>query len=73
MVEIDGYHHFAGGDVAWRRDRRKDWLYQVHGYRCRRVLATDVFDRERWVLDAVRTAVDDARRHPLGGGLSGTV
>ncbi len=72
VIEVDGYHHFAGGDVAWRRDRRKDWLYQVHGYRCRRVLAADVMSRPRAALDAVRVAVDDCERHPLGGGPTGT-
>lgn len=41
-VEIDGYFHFAGGEEAYRRDRRKDRLLQEHGYHVIRYLAGDI-------------------------------
>jgi len=40
-IEVDGIHHFEDAE-RYRRDRRKDLLIQIHGYRIVRVLADDV-------------------------------
>ena len=56
-VEVDGYHHFTD-PAAYRRDRRKDWELQRHGYAVVRVLADDVVARMEDVLDTVLAAVD---------------
>ena len=71
VIEVDGYHHFQD-PARYRRDRRKDWAYQARGYRVLRVLAEDVVPRRDEILDRVGTAVDHGRRHPLGGGPTGT-
>jgi hypothetical protein len=71
-VEVDGYHHFTDAD-AYRRDRRKDWELQRHGYTVLRVLAADVVERMEDVLDRILAAVDHcgrpdvAARTPQGG------
>ena len=64
-VEIDGYHHFTK-PAAYRRDRRKDWELQRHGYVVVRVLAEDVVARTEDVLDMILAAVDhcERRSHP---------
>ena len=67
VVEIDGYHHFQHPH-RYRRDRDKDWLYQAHGYHCRRFLADDVVPRLPAILDDIAVAVDHCRRHPMGAG-----
>ena len=59
-VEVDGYHHFTDPD-AYRRDRRKDWELQRHGYAVLRVLAADVVERMEEVLDRILAAVDHCR------------
>ena len=56
-VEVDGYHHFTDPD-AYRRDRRKDWELQRHGYVVLRVLAADVVERME----------EGSRPHIDGGG-----
>ncbi len=56
-VEVDGYYHFTDAD-AYRRDRRKDWELQRHGYTIVRVLAEDVVARMDEVLDAILAAVN---------------
>ena len=71
VIEVDGYHHFRT-PADYRRDRRKDWLYQVHGYRSVRVLAADVVPRLAEILDQVAAAVDHCRGHSMGGGPTGT-
>ena len=63
VVEVDGYHHFTAAD-GYRRDRRKDWLYQAHGYRYVRVLADDVHARLAEKVDEVGAAVSHCRGHP---------
>jgi len=40
-VEVDGYYHFSDPE-AYKRDRRKDYLLQKHGFFVIRCLATDV-------------------------------
>jgi len=56
-IEVDGYYHFCN-EGAYRRDRRKDFLLQKHGYIILRCLATEVVSNleeifER-ILDAIR-------------------
>lgn len=64
-VEIDGFFHFAGGDEAFRRDRRKDVLLQRHGYLVSRWLAQDVCERLHMVMNGIREIVR-WRRHDKG-------
>jgi hypothetical protein len=56
-VEIDGYYHFTDSE-AYRRDRRKDWELQRHGYRVVRVLADDVVEQTGQVMEVVLAAVE---------------
>lgn len=56
VVEVDGsYYHLK--THQYRLDRRKDWLYQRHGYWILRFLAEDVIDDLNTVLDAILEAV----------------
>lgn len=55
-VEIDGgFYHLVPDQ--YRRDRRKDWLYQRHGYLILRFLAEDVVSELESVLDTILEAV----------------
>jgi hypothetical protein len=56
-VEVDGFFHFAGGDEAFRRDRRKDVLLQQHGYIIARWLTQDVCERPHAVMNGIREIV----------------
>ena len=56
VIEIDGYHHFRDPE-SYRRDRRKDYALQKHGYLVVRVLAEDVVRRLEPVLDTILDAV----------------
>jgi hypothetical protein len=56
VVEIDGYYHFRDPD-GYRRDRRKDYELQKHGYLVVRVLAEDVVGRPEAVLATILDAV----------------
>ena len=55
-VEVDGavYHLHP---EQYRRDRRKDWLYQRHGYVVLRFLAEDVVENLPAVLETIADAV----------------
>lgn len=64
-VEVDGYFHFTDAD-AYRRDRRKDWLLQQHGYTVVRVLAEDVPAHMQKVLDFLLTVVEHCRQASSG-------
>jgi very-short-patch-repair endonuclease len=69
VIELDGaYLHLTNLD-AYRRDRRKDWEYQRHGYLVLRFLSEDVLPRPEQVLDTVRAAVAFRRsaKTPHGG------
>lgn len=55
-VEIDGYHHFREPD-RYRRDRRKDYLMQKHGYLVLRFLAEDVDTEIEPILSRILQAV----------------
>lgn len=51
-IEIDGSQHL-GSVEAYRRDRRKDILFQENGYTVLRFLAEDVGKRLDDVLDTI--------------------
>jgi len=55
-IEIDGAFHFET-DENYRRDRRKDFLLQRHGYLVIRFLAEDVTRRIGDVLETVFAAL----------------
>jgi hypothetical protein len=55
-VEVDGEHYHLTPE-QYRRDRRKDWLYQRHGYLVLRFLAEDVVGDPELVLDTILEAV----------------
>lgn len=61
VVEVDGLHWHLNPE-QYRRDRRKDWLYQTHGYLVLRFLAEDVVSRLPEIIATVTDAV--ARRSP---------
>lgn len=64
VVEIDGsYYHLSSKD-AYRRDRKKDWLFQQHGYRVLRFLADDVVTALEEILNTILAALDMCRTHP---------
>jgi hypothetical protein len=60
-IEVDGYYHFRDPD-AYRRDRRKDWELQRHGFLVLRFLADDVVVRMEEILDIVRASVEYSRQ-----------
>lgn len=63
-IEVDGaYHHLT--PEQYRRDRRKDWLLQRHGYLVLRFLADDIVDRLEEILDAILAAVAFRRECPF--------
>lgn len=59
VVEVDGLYWHLNPD-QYRRDRRKDWLYQTHGYLVLRFLAEDVTTHLPEIIATVTDAV--ARR-----------
>jgi very-short-patch-repair endonuclease len=57
VIELDGsYHHLADPD-AYRRDRRKDYSYQRHGYLVLRFLSEDIVTRLEEILQTIREAL----------------
>jgi very-short-patch-repair endonuclease len=62
-VEIDGYHHFQDLD-CYRRDRRKDFLLQRHGYMVLRFLAEDILPQLGDILRIIDDAVALRRTAP---------
>ncbi len=56
VIELDGSAHFADLD-AYRRDRRKDFLLQQHGYLVLRFLAEDLGTHLNDVLDTILSAL----------------
>jgi len=56
VVEVDGAHYHLN-PKQYRRDRRKDILYQQHGYLVLRFLAEDVVEELETVLTTVLNAV----------------
>jgi very-short-patch-repair endonuclease len=66
VIEVDGYYHFREPE-AYRRDRRKDSLYQEHGWFVIRFLADDVVREIERVLSHVEHVLsrrEAVRAHP---------
>lgn len=58
VIEVDGsYYHLSSKD-AYRRDRRKDWLFQQHGYVVLRFLADDVVRLLEEILTTILAALE---------------
>jgi hypothetical protein len=68
VVEVDGgYFHLTPDQ--YRRDRRKDWLYQLNGYLVLRFLAEDVVEDFGPIFETILKAVALRRaRTPNGDG-----
>lgn len=67
-VEVDGgFYHLTAGQ--YRRDRRKDWLYQRGGYLVLRFLAEDMVSDLEMILNTILEAVAFRRTsaQPTGG------
>jgi hypothetical protein len=56
VVEVDGGHYHLN-HLQYRRDRRKDVLYQRHGYLVLRFLAEDVVDELETILTSILDVV----------------
>ncbi len=57
VIELDGsYHHLADAE-AYRRDRKKDYSYQRHGYLVLRFLSEDVVTRLHEILRTIEEAL----------------
>jgi len=61
-VELDGSHWHMRDLDSYRRDRRKDWELQRHGYVVLRFLAEDVICRLEEILDTILEAVHYQRQ-----------
>ena len=55
-MEVDGQHYHLN-ENQYRRDRRKDWQYQRHGYLVLRFLAEDVVEDLETILNTILDAV----------------
>ncbi|HVS66404.1 MAG TPA: DEAD/DEAH box helicase family protein [Thermoanaerobaculia bacterium] len=62
-VELDGPQHIADPD-AYRRDRRKDQLFQENGYLVLRFLAEDVGKELDLVLDSILRSLSNRFSRP---------
>jgi very-short-patch-repair endonuclease len=62
VIELDGAYYHLGDQDAYRRDRRKDWLLQRHGYVVLRFLSDDVVRRLEEILETILTAVEMRRQ-----------
>jgi very-short-patch-repair endonuclease len=60
VIELDGSQHLDSQE-AYRRDRRKDFLLQQHGYFVLRFLAEDVGKELNSVLDAILSTIQHLR------------
>jgi very-short-patch-repair endonuclease len=66
VIELDGAYFHLADRACYRRDRRKDWEYQRHGYLVLRFLSEDVVPRLEEVLDRIAAAVASRRSAPHG-------
>jgi very-short-patch-repair endonuclease len=64
VMEIDGAQHL-GDPAAYRRDRRKDYLLQEHGYRVLRFLAEDLSRDLEGTLNAILRALANRDRREI--------
>ncbi len=63
VIELDGTQHLQDED-AWRSDRRKDMLLQMHGYFVLRLLATDLAKDLNTALDQTLAALEHCQKIP---------
>jgi very-short-patch-repair endonuclease len=63
VVEVDGGHYHLNPH-QYRRDRRKDVLYQRHGYLVLRFLAEDVVEDLETILTTILDVVSLRRGNP---------
>ena len=61
VVELDGSYFHLRDAECYRRDRRKDWELQRHGYLVLRFLSDDVVERLEEILDTILAAVESRR------------
>ncbi|WP_010048939.1 DUF559 domain-containing protein [Gemmata obscuriglobus] len=59
-MEVDGAFYHLNPE-QYRRDRRKDHLYQKHGYRVLRFLAEDVVTDLERILNTILEVVAERR------------
>ena len=57
VIEVDGSYYHLKDQAAYRRDRRKDWQLQRHGYVVLRFLAEDIVQRLEEILTTILDAV----------------
>jgi superfamily II DNA or RNA helicase len=62
VIELDGPQHLQD-ETAWRNDRRKDRLLQIHGYLIIRFLTTDIAKELNAVLDSGLSILDHCDRN----------
>ncbi len=61
VIELDGGYYHLRDRSAYRRDRRKDWEYQYHGYFVLRFLSEDLFPCLEEIMEAIRQVVAHRR------------
>ncbi len=64
VIEIDGYYHFQNQE-AYRRDRRKDFLLQHHGYLILRFLADDVLIYLDNIMNTILEVIQFRLENPI--------
>lgn len=64
VIELDGTQHLQNA-AAWRSDRRKDALLQVHGYFVLRFLTSDLAKNLDVVLDTILSILAHCNRPTL--------
>jgi very-short-patch-repair endonuclease len=62
VIELDGPQHLQD-ETAWRNDRRKDRLLQIHGYLIIRSPTTDIAKELNAVLDSGLSILDHCDRN----------
>jgi len=61
VIELDGAQHLQD-EAAWRSDRSKDMLLQIHGYFVLRFLTTDLAKDLDYVLDSILASLSHCER-----------
>lgn len=65
VIELDGSYHHLRDTEAYRRDRKKDYGYQRHGYLVLRFLSEDVVTRLDHILRTIVEALGHQDRMPF--------
>jgi Protein of unknown function (DUF559) len=58
-IELDGHYYHLADAEAYRRDRKKDYSYQRHGYLILRFLSEDVVARLEEIVKRITEAIED--------------